>query len=145
MPQPTISFYSLRLASIVTLLAAIAHLLCIVIGADAYLLMGAGQYVADAVRQGETAPHITTASIACVLLIWSTVAWLASTRYRFIPFHRTLLVLVGTALLLRGVLFVYLIPFFPGNSDTFWWISSSICGLLGTLYLIGAVGVSVKK
>lgn len=145
MSQSRVTYCSLRVASVVTMMAAIAHLLCIIIGADAYLLMGAGEYVANAVRQGDTGPHITTASIAGVLLVWSALAWLASTDYLRIPFHRTLLLLIGTVLLLRGLLFVYLIPFFPGNSDAFWWISSSICGLLGLLYLVGTIGISVKK
>ena len=145
MSQPRICFYALRAASLVTMTAAIAHLLCIIIGADAYLLMGAGQYVADAVRQGDTSPHITTASIASVLFVWSAIAWLASTNYQRVPVVRPLLLLIGSVLVLRGVLFVYLIPLFPGNSQTFWWVSSSLCGLLGLLYLVGALALSTKS
>ncbi|MFZ2236537.1 MAG: hypothetical protein WAV67_09190 [Dokdonella sp.] len=39
--------------------------------------------------------------------------------------------------ILRGLAFIVIVPYFPGNSVTFWIVSSSICLTIGLVHLVG--------
>jgi hypothetical protein len=50
---------------------------------------------------------------------------------------RTVLVGVTLIYLLRGLAFLPLMKVFPGNSPSFWVISSGVCLLIGSIHAVG--------
>ena len=119
--------------------AALAHLLCIVVGAPAYRLMGAGERMARAVEAGKLRPTLVTLAIAVVLLAWAAFALSGAGVVAPLPLTKLALVAISLVYLGRAVAFPLLKPSFPENSNTFWWVSSGICGLIGLVHAYGTV------
>jgi len=122
-------------------LAALAHLACIVIGGDAYRFLGAGEQMAQMAEQGHWYPSVSTLFISTLLIFWSLYALAGAGVIRRLPLLRIGLVVISAIYLVRGVAFVVIMPLFPGNSLTFWLVSSGICFSIGVLYAIGTVQV----
>lgn len=120
-----------------TLLAALAHLACILIGAPAYRLLGAGERVARAAEAGRRMPMLVTAGIAAVLITWAVYAFSAAGVLGMLPGACWVLSVVSVVFVLRAFAFPLLRPAFPENSAMFWWVSSGICLVLGLLYAVG--------
>jgi cytochrome bd-type quinol oxidase subunit 2 len=118
-------------------LAALAHLGCIVFGADWYRMFGAGEAMAQMAEQGLWYPTLVTLTIAAVLCIWGTFALAGAGVIKKLPFTRSILVVITSVFLLRAFSFPALMPSFPDNSLTFWLISSGICLLIGSLFAAG--------
>ena len=119
--------------------AAVAHLVCIPIGAPAYRFMGAGERLAHAAEAGRLRPTLVTLAIAGVLFLWSAYALSGAGVISKLPTTRLALALISAIYLARAVGFPLLKPKFPDNTNTFWWISSSICGVIGLVHLYGTV------
>lgn len=136
---------ALVLAGVLTTLASIAHLACIVFGAPAYRLMGAGERMARAAAAGKIRPTLITLAIAGVLLVWALYAFSGAGVVRSLPFTRVALLLISTVFLARAVAFPLLRPVFPENSNTFWRVSSGICLVLGLLYAVGLAALCSKQ
>ena len=119
--------------------AALAHLLCIVVGAPAYRFMGAGERMARAVEAGQLRPTLVTLAIAGVLLVWAAFALSGAGVVGPLPLTKPALVAISLAYLGRAVAFPLIKPGFPGNSNTFWRVSSGICGLIGLVHAYGTV------
>ncbi len=120
-----------------TVLAALGHAGCIVFGADWYRFFGAGEQMAQMAAQGLWYPTAVTALIVSVLLVWTLYALAGAGVIRTLPLQRTALVLISAVLLARGGGFFAIMALFPGNSLTFWLVSSAFCLLLGALFAIG--------
>ncbi|TNJ34338.1 hypothetical protein [Arenimonas terrae] len=118
-------------------LAAVAHLACIAIGPAAYLTMGAGPRMAELAAAGHWYPPTITVVIAGMLLVWSAYALSVAGVIRALPLRRTILVAITAVYLLRGFARPVLEPYFPDNSDRFWFWSSAICLAIGALHAIG--------
>lgn len=118
-------------------LAALLHLGCIAFGGSWYLSLGAGERMASMADAGHWYPSAMAAGISAVLLTWAGYALSGAGVVRRLPFLRTVLVGITAAYLLRGVAFVALMPYFPGNSVTFWIVSSAVCLGFGLVHLIG--------
>ena len=127
----------LVLGAAATALAALAHLACIAIGPSAYRTMGAGPRMAELAAAGHWYPPLVTVVIAGVLFVWSAYALAGSGVIRRLPLQRTVLVAITAVFLLRGFARPVLEPYFPANSDTFWFWSSAICLVIGLLHLVG--------
>ena len=121
--------------------AAVAHLVCIVIGGPAYRFMGAGERMARAAEAGKLRPVAVTLVVALILSVWSAYALSGAGVIASLPLTKVALVLICAAYLARAVAFPLLKPVFPENSNTFWLVSSSICGLLGLVHLYGTVSL----
>jgi len=119
-------------------IAALLHLACIVMGERWYRLMGAGEHMAKLAAAGHPYPTVVTSTISLVLLVWSCYALSGAGVIRPLPFLKAVLVLLSLVLLARGLLFPLLMPLFPGNSLTFWYLSSAICLLLGSCFAMGS-------
>lgn len=119
-------------------LAALLHLACIVLGERWYRLMGAGEQMAKMAAAGHPYPTVVTSAISLVLLVWSCYALSGAAVIRPLPFLKPVLVLISLVLLARGLLFPLLTPAFPGNSMTFWYLSSASCLLLGSCFAMGS-------
>ncbi|MCT9812343.1 hypothetical protein N0K08_17005 [Acidovorax sp. Be4] len=121
--------------------AAMAHLACIVIGAPAYRFMGAGERMARAVDAGQLRPTLVTLAVTGVLLAWAAFALSAAGVVEPLPLTKVALVAISTVYLGRAVAFPLIKPIFPENSNTFWLVSSGICGLIGLVHAYGTVSL----
>ncbi|MET0290269.1 MAG: hypothetical protein ABW178_11630 [Pseudoxanthomonas sp.] len=117
--------------------AALMHLACIVVGAPLFRLLGAGEHMAQMHLAGQWYPTIVTLVIACVLTAWSLYALSGAGLIRRLPLRRTVLSAITALYLTRGLAFAPAMAYFPGNSTTFWMVSSSICLLIGAIHLAG--------
>ena len=118
--------------------AALAHLGCIIFGADWYRFFGAGEQMARMAEQGLWYPTIVTSVIVMVLLVWALYGLSGAGAIKRLPLTKLALILITGIFLLRGVSFVGLMPLFPENSLTFWLISSGICLFIGGLFALGS-------
>ena len=141
MPALGTGSLALLVGASLSALAALAHLACIVIGAPAYRFMGAGERVAHAVEAGQLRPTLVTLAVAGVLLVWAGFALSAAGVVGPLPFTKLALVAISTAYLVRAVAFPLIKSHFPGNSNTFWLVSSGICGLIGLLHAYGTLSL----
>ncbi|WOB06107.1 hypothetical protein [Piscinibacter gummiphilus] len=119
--------------------AALAHLACIVLGAPAYRVMGAGERIARAVEARKLQPALVTLTIAVMLFGWSAYALSGAGVIGALPLTKLALVLISGIYLGRALAFPLLKPMFAGNSDTFWWVSSALCGAMGALHAFGTL------
>ena len=120
-------------------LAAVAHLACILFGAPTYRFLGAGEHMVRAVKAGKLRPTLVTMAIASMLLVWAAYALSGAGVIAPLPATRVVLPAVCLVYLARAVGFPLLKPVFPENSNTFWWVSSGICLLLGMLHTFGII------
>ncbi|GGQ23515.1 hypothetical protein [Shewanella litoralis] len=127
----------LILGAFFSAVAALAHLGCIIFGGDWYRFFGAGEQMAKMAEAGEPYPTVVTSVIVIILSIWSIYGLSGARVIGKLPLIRTALVLISSIYLLRGVVFVALMPMFPENSITFWLVSSTICLSIGVLYSVG--------
>jgi hypothetical protein len=118
-------------------LAALLHLACIVLGPPAYRWLGAGERMAQMAARGDAYPTLITVAIAGVLLVWALYALSGAGLIRRLPLTRFVLTSIAAVYLLRAGAGVALQPYFPGNSPTFWWVSSLVCLLFGLLHAFG--------
>lgn len=123
-----------------TALAALAHLACIALGAPAYLAMGAGPRMAQLADAGHWYPPTITVAIAGMLFAWSTYALSGAGLVRRLPLVRPVLCAITAVLLARSVARPWLEPYFPGNSEAFWFWSSTACLVLGLVHALGLLG-----
>lgn len=121
--------------------AAAAHLACILIGAPAYRFMGAGERMARAVEAKALRPTFVTLAIAGLLLLWAAYALSGAGVIGTLPLTRFALPLICAVYLTRAIAFPLLKPAFSGNSDTFWWVSSGLCGLIGVVHAYGTLAL----
>ena len=128
---------ALILAGVLTSLAAIAHLVCIAVGASAFRLMGAGERMARAIEAGHLQPILVTVGIAAVLTAWAAYAFSAAGLINPLPFGKFVLPAISAVFLARAIGFPLLVSAFPENSKTFWLVSSGICFAIGSLYAWG--------
>ena len=118
-------------------IAAIAHLACLVVGAPLFRLLGAGEQMAQLHLAGHWYPTAVTLAIAAVLAVWCAYALSAAGVLRRLPLRRTVLAAITAIYIVRGVAFVPVMAYFPGNSVTFWVVSSFICLAIGLVHLVG--------
>lgn len=127
----------LAVGAVLSGFAALMHLACLVVGAPLFRLLGAGEQMAQLHLSGHWYPTVATLVIASVLTVWSAYALSGAGLIRKLPLLRTVLSAITAVYILRGVAFVPVMAYFPGNSMTFWVVSSSICLLLGIVHLVG--------
>jgi len=127
----------LLIGAALSLIAALLHFACIIWGAPLFRLLGAGDAVVAMLKRGNTQPLIMAAIVGVVLLICSVYALSAAGLIVNLPLRRLVLLGLICVLVMRGLAFPWLKPFFVGNSDMFWWISSAICLLLAAVHAIG--------
>ncbi|AVP96855.1 hypothetical protein C7S18_06410 [Ahniella affigens] len=106
-------------------------------GAPWYQFLGAGERLARLAEAGHWYPTVMALVIASVLLVWASYAWSGAGAMRRLPFVRIVLCLVSAIYIGRGLGFVIIMPYFPGNSMVFWLVSSAICLGAGLIHAIG--------
>lgn len=93
--------------------------------------------MAQMAEAGHIYPTIVTLVIVALLTIWSLYALSGAGVILRLPLLRLALCIIAAIYLLRGMVFIFLMPMFPENSIAFWVISSAICIVLGLLYALG--------
>ncbi|MBY6063310.1 hypothetical protein [Pseudidiomarina sediminum] len=127
----------LLVAATSALLAAFAHLVCIVWGPDGYRFFGAGEQMARLAEQGHWYPVTITLVIAGVLTVFALYALSGAGIIRRLPLLRFALLGISLVFLARALGFVAIMPMFPENSLTFWLVSSGICFIIGASFAYG--------
>lgn len=132
----------LIIAGSLSILAALLHIGCIFGGPDWYLFFGAGQKMAQLAAQGDPYPTIATLVIAFILAGWGLYAFSGAGVIFKLPLLKTCLVLITAIYFVRGFAglvapFLTSDPVVHQNSITFWVLSSMICCVYGTFYLLG--------
>ena len=129
---------SLITGALLSAVAALLHLGCIVFGASWYRFFGAGERMARLAAAGRIGPAIVTTAIAAVLLLWSLFALSGAGVIPRLPLLRFALCSITGIYLARGLVGLVFAVAAPGtHGSAFWWWSSAICLGIGTLYLVG--------
>ncbi len=121
---------------VLSLIASVLHLACIVGGSDWYRFFGAGEAMAQAAERGEAFPALVTFAIDAVLAVWSAYAFAGAGLIRRLPLMRTALVAITAIYLLRGLAVVPALTV-PAMSSAFNICSSGIVLGYGLAYLVG--------
>lgn len=127
----------LIIGAVLSALAALLHIGCVILGASWYRFFGAGEQMALMAEAGHWYPTVITLSIATILSVWSLYALSGAGVIRRLPLLRLVLCVITGVYLLRGILPLLFIASLPENSPTFWIVSSLICLGFGMIYLIG--------
>ena len=122
---------------ILSAIAALLHLGCILFGALWYRFFGAGERMAQMAAAGHWYPAVAALMIAGILSVWSLYAFSGAGVIRRLPLLRWVLCAITGIYLLRGIGFIAIVANFPGNSAMFWIVSSAICLAIGIVHLIG--------
>jgi hypothetical protein len=128
----------LALGGGLSLVAALAHLACIVGGPDWYRFFGAGERLARMVEAGRLSPHLATAGIATMLAVWAAYAFSGAGLIVRLPLLKAALILITAVYLLRGLMVVQ--PSLLGRPDlsaAFMLWSSLIVLAMGIVHAIG--------
>lgn len=127
----------LILAAVLSTLAALLHIGCIVFGAPWYRFFGAGEKMARMAEAGSWQPTIVTAGITVVLLIWALYALSGAQVIGRLPLLRACLCAITAVYLLRGLVVFPVAILMPAQNTPFLWWSSLICLGFGVTHAIG--------
>lgn len=135
--------YNLPLLSgaVFSLMAALLHFACIPWGANGFRFLGAGEPIVGMSAAGHWYPPLIAFVIGTVLSVWGMYALSGAGVLPPLPYLRLALVGITAVYLIRALAFPLLKPAFPGNSTTFWLITSGFCLLIGGLHLLGLLQV----
>ncbi|TXI90816.1 MAG: hypothetical protein E6Q34_08340 [Burkholderiaceae bacterium] len=118
---------SLLIGAIFCSLAALLHFACVFVGAPLFRVLGAGDMVVKLAEQGHPHPYIMAGLVGAALSFFAYLCAALAGASVQIPLAKWMLFIFAFVLLLRAVCFPWLKPYFSGNSDMFWWLSSAIC------------------
>lgn len=132
----------LTIGGYLSFVAALLHIGCVIGGPDWYRFFGAGEQMAQLAVHGDPFPATVTLSIAGVLTVWGLYALSGAGIVVKLPLLKSGLILITVIYLVRGVAglvapLVTSAPVIQQNSVTFWLVSSLICCVYGTFYLLG--------
>ena len=124
----------LFIAGVLSFIAALLHIACIVGGADCYRFLGAGEEMAMMAAQGSWIPTVVTLLVAITLVIWACYAFSGAGILPRMPLLKSALFVISTIYIARGLI---LFPLWLGwmdkteQSSNFWFWSSVICLIYG--------------
>ena len=127
----------LVVAGLMSALASLIHVGCIVEGPSWYRLFGAPEPLIRALENGDPTLDWITSGIAAILAIWSAFAFAGAGLIRGLPLVRTALVAITAVYLARGLLIVPVaaqLSFEEAPGD-YW--SSVIVLLYGIVHAVG--------
>lgn len=128
---------SLVIAGGLSAIASVLHIGIIIGGASWYRFFGAGEEMASMAERGMLTPHVITAGIALVLMLWALYAFSGAGLIPKLPLMKWALALISAIYLLRGLVLLPLWIFIPSQLTTFMLVSSVICLGYGLFYAIG--------
>ncbi len=128
---------ALILGGVLSVVAALLHIACIIGGPDWYRFFGAGEAMATMAEQGSITPALLTLGIAAVLAIWAAYAFSGAGLLPRLPLLRTGLVVISAIYLLRGLALLPALVINRGEVIPFVLWSSLIVLVYGLAYAIG--------
>ena len=128
---------SLILGGIASLLAALAHVACIVFGAAWFRFFGAPEPLIVNYENGAMGLVWMTIGIAVILAIWAAYAFSGAGKLPKLPLLRTGLIVIAGIYLLRGVILFPAIANAPYPRSDFDIWSSAIVLVMGLAYAFG--------
>lgn len=143
--NPLFMTKTLIFAAVSIAVAAALHFSCIFIGAPAFRFLGAGEAIAKMAERGHWYPTFIAFVIGMLLSTWAAYALSGAGITPRLPLTPYALLIIAIILLARAIGFTLLKPLFPGNSQAFWFLSSSICLVIGLAFLVGAIGLWSKS
>lgn len=90
---------------------------------------------------GHWYPSAIAFVIGVVLSLWALYALSGAGVVRPLPCLRLVLAGITSIYLLRALAFPLLRTAFPGNSTTFWLLTSALCLVIGLTHLLGLVQI----
>ncbi len=127
----------LIIAAILDAVAAILHLACIYFGAPLFRFLGTEEMARMYEAGHFLHPIIACMFLATVLFIWAAYALSGAGVIRKLPFLRLGLIAITLVYFARAFAFPLLAPYFPENSQVFWYCSSLIVFIFGLFHLLG--------
>lgn len=134
----------LLLGAVLSAVAGLLHLGIIVGGAAWYHFFGAGESMARMAEAGRWYPAVLTGGIALVLFVWSAYALAGAgwpIPHSALPWPKTVLGLITTVYLLRGLVVLPMWLFAPAQVTPFMLWSSVVCGVFGVVHFVGLAQV----
>ncbi len=122
---------------VLSALASLLHLACIIGGPAWYRFFGAGEAMARLAARGSIRPTIITLGIAAMLGIWSAYAFSGAGLIGRLPLLRLGLVVITGIYLLRALALPLMLRTMPDRSRTFLVWSSAIVLVFGVVHAIG--------
>ncbi|MEG3087359.1 hypothetical protein [Sphingomonas sp. PB4P5] len=123
---------------LLSLVAALAHLACILGGPEWYRAMGAGERMARLVAAGRIGPVVITLAIAMILAGFSAYALSGAGMLPRLPLLRPALIGVTAVYLARGLILFWPAALKrPDLSPSFIFWSSVIVLTFGLIHLVG--------
>lgn len=134
--------YYLVAGAILSAIAALLHIGCILFGPSWYRFFGAGDRMVRLSAAGSMIPTAITTGIVVVLGVWSLYALSGAGLIAELPLLRIALFAIAGVYLARGLAGLVLAVVAPGSRGVrFWLWSSAICLGIGALYLTGTLQV----
>ena len=131
----------LLFGAVLSSIAALLHFACIPWGANGFRFLGAGEPIVSMSAAGHWYPPLVAFAIGTVLSVWAIYALSGAGLIAPLPYLRLALAGITAVYLLRALAFPVLKPAFPGNSTTFWLVTSAICLVIGLAHLVGLIQV----
>lgn len=122
---------------VLSAVASLLHVGCILGGPDWYRFFGAGEQMARMAERDWWRPAPVTLLIAGVLAVWAAYAFSGAGLLPRLPLLRTALIAITTVYLLRGLVIVPMAALRPDLLSPFALWSSAIVLAYGIVYAIG--------
>lgn len=119
--------------------AALLHIACMIGGPAWFRFLGAGEAIARAVERGRIEPYVITLAIAAVLSGWAAYAFSGAGAIVRLPLLRIGLLAISAVCLLRAAAVFAPQVWRPEHGEMFRFVSSTVVGFLGLLFLVGTV------
>lgn len=120
-------------------IAALLHLGCIIGGPRWYRFFGAGEHMARLAERGSLQPTIVTLAIALMLALWSAYALSGAEVLPRLPLLRIGLMAICAIYLLRAAALPLMLVRMADRGTTFLVVSSLIVLVYGLVHLVGIV------
>lgn len=124
-------------ASVFCAMTGLLHLACLWFGAPLFRWMGAGEHVVRMAESGHRHPYVMAVFVGLALLIYAVLCASLAGAMRPLPYAEWLVAALAVVLAMRGLFFPFLKPYFVGNSELFWWISSALCLFMSATMIVG--------
>jgi hypothetical protein len=122
---------------VLSALASLLHIGCILGGPAWYRFFGAGERMAQMAGRGDWRATVVTLGIASVLAVWSAYAFSGAGLLPRLPLMRLALVLICGVYLLRGLVLLPLLVLKPALVTPFVVWSSVIVLIYGLVHAVG--------
>jgi hypothetical protein len=131
----------LIIGAVLSAIAALLHVGCIVLGASWYRIFGAGERMARLADAGDWRPTAITSVIVAMLSLWALYALSGAGAIAKLPLLRLGLCAIAAVYSLRGLAGLVYAAFGARADATFWWWSSAICLVFGIVHVVGLTQV----